>query len=117
MRRYVMALCVAGLVGAGAMAAQAATPATHTNFSGSGRNYQNHNGSWVRHGTAHFNLTTSGKFFTGVKKYNVFIKRFRGNYNTSCNGTHKVGASWVKVKSNGTWSFSFVDHRAHVRIW
>jgi hypothetical protein len=117
MRRYVMALCVAGLVGAGAVAAQAATPATHTFFSGSAGNLQNHNGSWSRHGRATYNLTTTGRFYSGVKKFNVYIKVFHGNYNTTCNGTHRVKATFIKVKSNGSWAFAFVSHGAHVRIW
>jgi hypothetical protein len=117
MRRYMTTVCVVGVVGAGAAAALAATPAAHSSLSGSGRNYQNHNGTWVRHGNAHFDLTTSGKFYYGVKKYSVYVKRIAGNYNTSCNGTHRVRATWIKVKSNGTWSFAFTDHGAHVRIW
>ena len=117
MRRFMTTMCVAGVLGAGAAAALAATPATNTYFSGSSGNYQNHNGSWVRQGSASFNLTTSGRYYYGVKKYYVEIKAFHGTYNTTCNGTHPVRATWLKVKSDGSYSFSFVKNGAHVRIW
>lgn len=117
MRRFMTMICLVGVLGVGAAAALAATPATHTYFSGSAGNFQNHNGSWSRNGTATFHLTTTGKFYTGVKKFNVYIKSFRGNYKTTCNGTHPVGATSIKVKSNGSWSFGFVSHGAHVRVW
>ena len=117
MRRFITTICLVGLLGAGAAVALAATPATHTFYSGSAGNFQNHNGSWSRHGTATFNLTTTGKFYTGVKKFNVYIKVFHGNYNTTCNGTHRVKATSIKVKSDGSWSFGFASHGAQVRIW
>jgi hypothetical protein len=117
MRRYMTAVCVVGLLGAGAGVALAATPAPHTYYSGFGGNYQNQGGSWSRHGTANFHLTTSGKYYYGVRKYYVEIRSFRGSYTTSCNGTHPVSATWLKVKANGTFNFSFVSHGAHVRIW
>jgi hypothetical protein len=117
MRRLVTAVCVVGLLGAAAEVALAATPYANTYFSGSGGNYWNSHGSWVRHGTASFHLTTSGKYYYGVRKYYVEIKSFRGNYNTTCNGTHPVTASWIKVKPDGSYSFSFASHTAHVRIW
>lgn len=117
MRRLVTAVWVVGLLGAAAGVALAATPATNTYFSGNGGNYQNQSGSWSRHGTVNFHLTTSGKYYYGVKKYFVEIKSFRGTYTTSCNGSHPVSASWVKVKSNGSWAWSFVSHGAHVKIW
>ena len=117
MRRFITTVCLVGLVGAGAAAALAATPAPNTFFSGSGGNFENHNGSWSRSGTASFTLTTSGKYYTGVKKYYVYIKSLRGNYRTTCNGVHHVGASFLKVSPNGSWNISFVSHGAHVRIW
>src|SRR5690348_10508041 len=117
MRRFFTTICLVGLVGGGAAAALAATPATNTYFSGSAGNFENQNGSWSQSGTASFHLTTTGKFYTGVKKFNVYIKSIRGNYKTTCNGVHHVGATSLKVASNGSWSFSFTDHGAHVRIW
>ncbi len=117
MRRFMTTICLVGLLGAGAAVALAATPATNTFFSGSASNFENQNGSWSHSGTAAFQLTTSGKNYTGVKKYFVYVKSLRGNYRTTCNGVHKVGANFVKVGSNGSWSISFADHGAHVRIW
>ena len=117
MRRFITTVCLVGLVGAGAAAALAATPAPNTFFSGSGGNFENHNGTWARSGTAPFTLTTSGKYYTGVKKYYVYVKSLRGNYRTTCNGVHHVGASFLKVSPNGSWNISFVSHGAHVRIW
>lgn len=117
MRRYMTAICVAGLLGGGAGAALAATPAARTFFKGSGGNYENQNGSWVRQGSGNFHLTTSGKYYYAIKKYYVDIRSFRGTYTTSCNGTHPVTATWIKVKPGGSFSFSFASHGAHVRIW
>jgi hypothetical protein len=117
MRRYMTAICVVGLLGAGAGMALAATPATHTYFHGSGGNYWNSHGSWVRHGSANFHLTTSGRYYYGVRKYYVEIKSFGSRYSTSCNGSHPVTATWFKVRPSGRFSFAFVSHGAHVRIW
>lgn len=117
MRRFMTTICLVGLLGTGAAVALAATPATNTFFSGSAANFENHNGSWSRSGTATFHLSTSGRNYTAVKKYFVYIKSLRGNYKTTCNGVHRVGASNVKVNSDGSWSIRFADHGAHVRIW
>jgi hypothetical protein len=117
MRKFVTTVCLVGLLGAGAAVALAATPAPNTFFSGSAANLENHGGSWSHSGTATFHLTTSGKNFTAVKKYFVYIKSLRGNYRTTCNGVHRVGASYIKVQSDGSWSIRFADHGAHVRIW
>src|ERR1700731_1160820 len=118
MRRFMTTICLVGLLEAGAAVAMAATPATNTFFSGSGGNFENQNGSWSHSGTATFSLTTSGKQFTAVKKFFVYIKSLRGNYKSTCNGgVLKVGANNVKVGSNGSWSIRFTDHGAAVRIW
>jgi hypothetical protein len=117
MRRFITTISVVGLLGAGAAAALAVVPATNTFFTGSAGNFQNQNGSWSRSGTATFQLSTSGKFYTGVKKYYVYVKSLRGNYKTTCNGVHHVGAKFLKVNANGAWGITFVDHGAHVRIW
>ena len=117
MRRFMTTTCVVGLLAAGAGVALAATPAINTNFQGSGSNSWNQGGSWVKHGTAHFTILTSGKYYTQPKKFIVYIKSLQGNYSTKCNGTLKVSAKWIKVNSNGSWSFPFVHNGAHVRIW
>ena len=117
MRRFMTTLCVVGLLGAGAAAALAATPATHTFYSGTGGNFRNHNGSWSRNGTDTFNLTTSGKYYYGVKKFYVEVKAFHGTYNTTCDGTLKIKSSWMKVKPDGSFSFRFASKGAHARVW
>jgi hypothetical protein len=118
MRRFMMTTCVVGLLGAGAAGvALAATPATNTNFAGSGGNYWNQNGSWSRHGTASYTMLTSGRYYTGVKTYKVYIKKFAGNYNTKCQGTLHVRATFIPVAKNGSYSFSFTKNGARVRIW
>jgi NADH:ubiquinone oxidoreductase subunit 5 (subunit L)/multisubunit Na+/H+ antiporter MnhA subunit len=117
MRRFMTTMCVVGLLGAGAGVALAATPATNKFFSGSGDNLWNQNGSWARHGSANFTLATSGRYYTGLRKFNVYIKRFQGRYSTSCNGSHPVRATWIKVAPSGKFNFSFISSGAHVRIW
>lgn len=117
MRRFLTTICVVGLLGAGAGVALAVTPATNTFFSGSASNFENNHGSWSHSGTATFQLSTSGRQYTGVKKFFVYVKSLSGNYKTTCNGVHKVGASNLKVNANGAWGITFTDHGAHVRIW
>jgi len=117
MRRYITALCVVGLMGAGAIAASAAIPPTNKSFSGSGGNYENQGGRWVRHGTRSFNFTTSKKYYYSVKKFRIYIKSFSSTYNTSCTGSHPIRASWILIHSDGSFNFAFVSHHAHVRIF
>jgi hypothetical protein len=111
------AICLVGLLGAGAGAALAATPPTHTSFAGHGGNFWNSNGSWSRHGTGNFHLTTSGRYYYGVRKFYIYVRSFRGTYSTTCNGSHPVTATWIKIRQNGSFSFAFTSHGAHVRIW
>jgi hypothetical protein len=117
MRRIMTALCVVGLIAAGATVASAAIPPANKSFHGSGSNNWNQGGSWSRHGSRSFSLTTSSRQFYAVKKFRMYIKSFRGTYNTSCNGTHRVGASNILIHSNGSFNFGFTSRGAHVRIW
>ena len=95
----------------------AATPPTHKSFSGAGGNYENQSGHWAIKGTQRFHLTTSGKYYYSVKKYRIYIKSFSGTYTTSCNGSHPVRATFILIHPNGSFSFAFKSHGAHVRIW
>ena len=121
MRRFITAVCVMGLVGAGATVALAAMPPAHKSFSGSGGNYFNSGGAWKRNGTGSFHFTTSGRSYYGVKKFREYIRTFRGTYTTSCNsGTLTAGGSWILIHPNGTFNVTFrgtSTHGATLRIW
>jgi hypothetical protein len=116
MRRFMTTMCVLGVLGVGAGVALAATPAANTNFSGSGGNYWNQNGSWARHGTAHFTMLTSRRYYTGLNTYKVYIKKFAGNYSTKCHSTLRVAATFIPVRKDGSFSFSFTKNGARVKI-
>ena len=117
MRRIMTGLCVVGLLAAGATLASAAIPPANKSFHGSGSNNWNQGGSWSRHGSRSFSLTTSGRQYYGVKKFRIYISSFHSTYSTSCNGTHPVSATNILIHPNGSFSFSFVHSGAHVRIW
>ena len=119
MRRIMTALCVVGLVAAGATVAGAAIPPSHKSFHGSGGQYWNQGGSWSRHGSRSFSLTTSGRSYYAVKKFRMYINSFHSTYTDSCNGgPHVVSASNILIHSDGSFNFSFSSsHGARVRIW
>jgi hypothetical protein len=117
MRRIMTALCVVGLMALGATLATAAIPPAHKSFHGNGGNYWNQGGSWSRHGSKSFSLTTTGRFYYGVKKFRIYIKSFKGTYSTSCNGTHPISASDILIHPDGSFSFGFVKNGAHARIY
>jgi hypothetical protein len=117
MRRIMTALCVVGLVAAGATVASAAIPPPNKSFHGRGSDNWNQGGRWVRHGSRSFSLTTSSRQFYAVKKYRIYIKSFHSTYTSACNGSSRISATNILIHHNGSFSFSFVKAGAHARIW
>ncbi|MFL5824050.1 MAG: hypothetical protein ACJ764_11480 [Solirubrobacteraceae bacterium] len=118
MRRYITAICVVGLIGAGAAAtALAARPLPNRGYSGNGVDSWNRGGGWVRHGTGSFQFTTSKKYYYRNKPY-WYLTNFTGSYTTPCNGgTLHVHAFSVVIHANGTFSHTFHKRNATFTLW
>lgn len=115
LRRYMLALCLMGLVGVGmASVAFGATPPFGQHFSGKGGNFWNEGSSWVRHGTATFRFRVSHKNYSTTP----YVLNFRGTYTTPCIGqTLRVGVGAMRISPKGKFSTKFHSSGAWVKVW
>jgi hypothetical protein len=108
MRRYMTALCVVGLVGAGAAAtALAGAPRGGQSYSGSGPDRWLQGGTWVKHGTGSFSFGTDKRYLCGTnpKRTCQYIVHFRGTYRAACStGVLHVRATNISISRTGTFN-------------